>query len=112
MKPSRVLVFSATFGAGHVKAAEALIETIKNIKPSVEIMHEDSVAMLNKNVNYFLCALYIILMKRAPKVWGVFYKQTQELSEDSLIQRFLNTLGRSQFVTYLNIVKPDIIVCT
>ena len=112
LKPSRVLVFSATFGAGHVKAAEALIETIKNIKPSVEIMHEDSVAMLNKNMNYFLCALYITLMKRAPKVWGVFYKQTQELSEDSLIQRFLNTLGRGQFVTYLNIVKPDIIVCT
>jgi len=112
LKPTRVLVFSATFGAGHVKAAEALIETIKNTKPSVEITHEDSVAMLNKNVNYFLCTLYITLMKRAPKIWGVFYNQTQDLSKDSLFQRFLNTIGRSQFVTYLNLSKPDIIVCT
>ena len=112
MKPTRVLVFSATFGAGHVKAAEALIETIKNTEPSVEIIHEDSVAMLNRNVNAFLCVLYITLMKRAPKIWGLFYKQTQEIAEDSLFQRFLNTYGRSQFVTYLNLSKPDIIVCT
>ena len=112
MKPTRVLVFSATFGAGHIKAAEALIETIENTQPSVEIIHEDSVAMLNKNVNYFLCALYITLMKRAPKIWGFFYKQTQDLAKDSLFQRFLNTIGRSQFVAYLNLSKPDIIVCT
>ncbi|MDR3542125.1 MAG: glycosyltransferase [Desulfosporosinus sp.] len=112
MKPTRVLVFSATFGAGHVKAAEALIETIKNTEPSVEIIHEDSVAMLNKNVNAFLCALYITLMKRAPKIWGLFYKQTQELAKDSLFQRFLNTYGRSQFITYLSTSRPDIIVCT
>lgn len=112
MKPTRVLVFSATFGAGHLKAAEALIETIKNTKPSVEILHEDSVAMLSKNLNYFFCAVYITLMKRAPKIWGIFYKLTQELSENSLLQRFLNMFGRSQFVNYLNKSKPDIIVCT
>jgi len=112
LKPTRVLVFSATFGAGHVKAADAIIETIKNTKPSVEIIHEDSVAILNRKVNSFLCAFYIFLMKRAPKIWGLFYKQTQDLSKDSLFQRLLNLSGRSQFIAYLNMSKPDIIVCT
>jgi processive 1,2-diacylglycerol beta-glucosyltransferase len=112
LKQTRVLVFSASFGAGHVKAAEALIETIKNIKPSAEIIHRDSIAMLNKNLNYFLCKLYITLMKRAPKIWGVFYNQTQELPEDSLFQRFLNSFGRNTLVKYLNMLKPDVIVCT
>lgn len=112
MKSSRVLVFSASFGAGHVKAAEALIETLKDNEPSIKIIHEDSVALINKHLNFFLCGLYIKLMKRAPKVWGKFYKQTQELSYYSPFQRFLNTFGRSQLVTYMSRLKPDIIVCT
>ncbi|AFM41724.1 UDP-N-acetylglucosamine:LPS N-acetylglucosamine transferase [Desulfosporosinus acidiphilus SJ4] len=112
MKPIRLLIFSATFGAGHVKAAEALIESIKSFQPSVEIIHEDSVGKFNKYLNYFLCKLYITMMKRAPKLWGMFYKQTQEIAEDSLFQRFLNSFGRSQLAAYIEMVKPDVIVCT
>lgn len=112
MESSRVLVFSASFGAGHVKAAEALIETLKDTEPSLEIIHEDSIALINKNLNSFLCGLYIQLMKKAPKIWGKFYKQTQELSYYSPFQRFLNNFGRSQLVAYISRLKPDIIVCT
>lgn len=112
LKPLRILVFSASFGAGHQKAAEAIIETIKNVEPNSRIIHEDFMALINKALNYVMRNSYIKLIKRAPKLWGRFYNRTQKISEDSVFQRLLNTLGRSQFLKYIDSIQPDVIVCT
>lgn len=112
MKPLRILVFSASFGAGHLKAAEAMIEAIKNVEPTAEIVHEDFMMLINRTLNHLIRASYIKLIKRAPEIWGKFYNGTQQISEDSLFQRFLNTLGRARFIEYIQALKPDVIVCT
>ena len=112
MKALRILVFSASFGAGHLKAAEAMIETMKSVEPTAEIIHEDFMMLINSTLNHLIQASYIKLIKRAPEIWGKFYNRTQEIAEDSLFQRFLNTLGRTQFVKYIEAKRPDIIVCT
>ncbi|XWX63117.1 glycosyltransferase [Desulfitobacterium sp. AusDCA] len=112
LKPLRILVFSASFGAGHQKAAEAIIETIKNVEPNSRIIHEDFMVLINKALNYVMRNSYIKLIKRAPKLWGRFYNRTQKISEDSVFQRLLNTLGRSQFLKYIDSIQPDVIVCT
>lgn len=112
MKPLRILVFSASFGAGHLKAAEAIIEVIRSVEPSAEIIHEDFMMLINRTLNNVIRASYIKLIKRAPEIWGKFYNRTQKISEDSLFQRFLNTLGRTQFIRYIEDMKPDVIVCT
>lgn len=112
MRPLRVLVFSATYGAGHVKAAEALIAAIRSIDSSVEIIQEDAIALINKGLNSFLRSSYIEVIKHAPKIWGKFYYGTQKLAYDSLFQRFLNIFGRRQFVNYIKDLQPDVIVCT
>lgn len=100
MRPLRVLVFSATYGAGHVKAAEALIAAIRINDSEVEIIHEDAIALINKGLNHLLRSSYIGLIKHAPKIWGKFYYRTQEIADDSLLQCFLNTFGRRHFVKY------------
>lgn len=48
MEPMRILVFSATYGAGHVKAAEALIAALRMKEPSAEIIHEDAIELISK----------------------------------------------------------------
>lgn len=112
MRPLRVLVFSATYGAGHVKAAEALIAAIRINNSEVEIIHEDAIALINKGLNHILRSSYISLIKHAPKIWGKVYYRTQEIADNSLLQRFLNTFGRRHFVNYIQDLKPDVIVCT
>lgn len=112
MKPLRILIFSASFGAGHLKAAEAMIETIKSLEPTAEIIHEDFMTLINSTLNHWVQASYIKLIKRAPEIWGRFYNRTQQISEESLLQRFLNTLGRTQFAKYIEAARPDVIVCT
>lgn len=112
MRPLRVLVFSATYGAGHVKAAEALIAALRMNEPSAEIIHEDAIALISRVLNQLLRSSYIGVIKHAPKIWGKYYHRTQEIANDSLIQRFLNTFGRRQFINYIRDLEPDVIVCT
>lgn len=108
----RVIVFSATFGAGHVRAAEALIEAIRTKKPSAEITHVDSVAFLSKTLNKVIKSTYIELIKHTPRLWGKFYYRTSKIPPDSVLQRFLNVLGRHEFFNYIEELRPDVIICT
>lgn len=112
MKKLRVLIFSATFGAGHVRAAEAIFEAIRAKEPSSEIIHLDFGEFLNKTINTVIKSTYIELIKHTPKLWGKFYYRTSKISPHSVFQRFLNRLGRREFLEYINSLQPDLIICT
>lgn len=112
MSQLRVLVISAKFGCGHVKAAEAVIEALKDKEPNAEIIHVDFGAFLNKTLNSMIRITYIDMLKYTPKLWGRFYYKTSEISPDSIFQRFLNGLGRRELLNYINTLQPDLIICT
>lgn len=112
MKNLRVLVFSATFGAGHLRAAEALIEAIRMKNPRTEINHLDCGEFLSKTFNNILKNTYIGLIKHSPRLWGSFYRNTARIAPDSLIQRFLNNIGRNELEKVIRKQQPDIIICT
>lgn len=112
MHKPKILIFSASFGNGHIRAAEALTEAIRSKSPSAQIIHMDFGAMLNK---YFYLALkdfYISMLKHTPRVWGGFYYGTSRISQRSLVQRFLNSMGQNEYLKYIDAVQPDVIVCT
>ncbi|WP_075362990.1 MGDG synthase family glycosyltransferase [Desulfosporosinus metallidurans] len=112
MKQLRVLVFSATFGNGHLRAAEAVIEGIRIKEPSAEIIHLDFGDFLNKRVNSMVKNVYLEMIKRTPKLWGRLYYKTSKAQPRSMMQRFLNQLGRNDFLKYIHVFEPDLIVCT
>lgn len=112
MKQLRVLVFSASFGNGHLRAAEAVIEGIRIKEPSAKIMHWDFGAFLNMRINAIIKDFYSGLLKRAPKLWGRFYYKTGKIQPQSISQRLLNQIGRSHFLNYIQQFKPDLIICT
>ncbi|TGE33974.1 glycosyltransferase [Desulfosporosinus sp. Sb-LF] len=112
MKQLRVLVFSAAFGNGHMRAAEAVIEGIRIKEPLAEIIHLDFGDFLNKRFNIMAKKFYIDMIKHTPKLWGKFYYKTAKIQPKSMIQRFLNQLGRSNFLKYIQAFEPDLIVCT
>lgn len=112
MKQLRVLVFSAAFGNGHFRAAEAVIEGILSKEPQAAIIHLDFGDFLNKRFNTMAKNVYIEMIKHTPKLWGKFYYKTAKLQPESRIQRFLSQLGRSDFLKYIQAFEPDLIVCT
>ncbi|MHB8072743.1 MGDG synthase family glycosyltransferase [Desulfosporosinus fructosivorans] len=112
MKQLRILVFSAAFGNGHLRAAEAVIEEICLKEPMAIVTHLDFGDFLSKRFNSVVKKLYLELIKHSPKLWGKFYYQTAKLHPKSRIQRFLNQLGRTDFLKYIQEFEPDLIVCT
>lgn len=112
MKPLRVLVFSSTFGAGHIRAAEAIIESIQKIEPTAEIIHLDFMTLVSKVLNQLVRNSYIWTIRHVPKLWGKFYERTANIDVDSIVQRFFNNLGLMKFARYIELTKPDLIVCT
>ncbi|AET70934.1 UDP-N-acetylglucosamine:LPS N-acetylglucosamine transferase [Desulfosporosinus orientis DSM 765] len=112
MKQLKVLVFSASFGNGHLRAAEAVIEGIRIKEPTAEIIHLDFGDFLNKAVNTMIKNVYGEIINHIPKLWGRFYYRTSMVKPQSVGQRFLNKLGRKEFINYVNVLKPDLIICT
>lgn len=112
MKPIRILVFSSTFGAGHIRAAEAIIESLQKFEPTFEIIHLDFMTMISKLLNLLIRNSYIWIIKHLPKLWGKIYEKTEKIAPDSIIQRLFNTLGHKEFAQFINHIKPDVIVCT
>ena len=108
----RVLVISASFGNGHLRAAEGIIEAIRLEKPDTEIMHLDYGEFLNKTLNKFVKSTYIFMIKYSPKLWGEFYYGTSKIMPDSFVQRLLNHMGRKDLELYIKSQEPDLIVCT
>ena len=112
MNDPRILVFSARFGEGHLRAADALIESIYEVYPHAEIAHLDAMEMLNKKFNAVLKDFYLGMIKRTPKLWGGFYYGTSGISPNSGFQRLLNNFGQNKYIKCINILQPDLIVCT
>ncbi len=112
MKQLRVLLFSAAFGNGHLRAAEAVIEGILIKHPSAEIIHLDFGDFLNRRINTVIKYVYSEIIKYIPKVWGRFYYKTAKVHLRPQSEHFLSRLGRGEFLKYINVYKPDFIVCT
>ena len=112
MKQLKVLVFSAAFGNGHLRAAEAVIEGILIKHPSAKIIHLDFGDFLNQPINTLIKNVYSEMIKYIPKLWGRLYYKTAKVQLRAKSQHFLSRLGRSEFLKYIQVFKPDFIVCT
>ncbi|HZK54919.1 MAG TPA: glycosyltransferase [Desulfosporosinus sp.] len=112
MRQLRILVFSAGFGNGHFRAAEAVIEGLRIKEPNADIIHLDFGDFLSRWVNTMVKNVYIEMIKHTPKLWGKLYYKTARLQPESRLQRFLKQLGRSDFLKYIQAFAPDLIVCT
>jgi processive 1,2-diacylglycerol beta-glucosyltransferase len=108
----RVLIFSASAGTGHVKAAEALAKTFA-LDPRVEtVEHKDALIYTNKLFRDFYSKLYVQLIRSAPLVLGWVYKQSDEPWKTDQLRLRLDRLSALPLVKFIKNFRPDITVCT
>ena len=87
-KPSRVLILSASAGAGHVRAAEALLKDFAAhpavAAPGGEVQHWDILKYTNAVFRTIYSKMYLDLVNRAPWLLGMVYKSTDKPLEKHL----------------------------
>ena len=67
---NRVLILSASAGAGHVRAAEALRLAFIKLNAAEQIRHVDTLDYTNKVFRHFYSQTYLEMVNSAPEMLG------------------------------------------
>ena len=72
-KPPRILILSASVGAGHLRAAEAMELALRETAPEAFVRNLDVMDLTNRAFRRFYTRGYLGVMNRAPYVHGYLY---------------------------------------
>jgi processive 1,2-diacylglycerol beta-glucosyltransferase len=111
----RLLILSASAGAGHNRAAEAVHESAKTWCPGVETEWVDSLQYTNKLFSKLYERSYFWLASYAPDLWGALYKQLGKKRGPSSLDKAIelhDRLAYSKLMARVDEFKPDAVVCT
>lgn len=112
----RVLLLSASAGAGHIRAAQAIERAFEEIGDKTgerrEVQHLDILNYTNKVFRHFYSKAYIDLVNKMPEVPGWFYDKLDKPWKNERRRLALDKLNTRPFVKLLRQYQPDLIVCT
>lgn len=114
-RPTRIVLLSASAGAGHVRAAQALLATVEAEFPGVEAIHIDILSRTPWVFRRIYSSGYVFATVRLPRVWGLLYRLTVDLDDRGPLgslraaaeRPFLKRLFRE-----LDELEPDIVLTT
>jgi processive 1,2-diacylglycerol beta-glucosyltransferase len=108
----RVLVLSASAGAGHLRAAEAIEKAIRLRGLASEVQHLDVLKYTNKVFRHLYSKAYIDLVNRAPEVLGWLYDHLDDPEKNDPIRLAFDRLNSNPFIRFLKRYQPDVAICT
>jgi processive 1,2-diacylglycerol beta-glucosyltransferase len=110
----KVLLLSASAGAGHVRAAEAIEKAFKEAAngDGREVHHLDILNYTNKVFRHLYSKAYIDLVNKLPEVPGWVYDKLDKPWKNERRRLALDKLNTRPLVKLLRGYQPDLIVCT
>jgi processive 1,2-diacylglycerol beta-glucosyltransferase len=107
----RVLLLSATSGAGHVRAAQALEKAFSSRGDCV-VEHIDALQHVSKLFQRIYDKAYISMVRRAPELMGVLYERTDQPWRHPRRRLTLDRLNTGPMIRLLKRLQPDLCVAT
>ncbi len=108
----RVLILSATTGGGHMRAAQALEEVIKERNCEDVVMVVDGLEYVNHYFNKIVVDSYKFAAMKIPSMYGmVYHASNSDNNLYKLIQK-TNSHFAKKFIPLLAEFRPDVMVST
>lgn len=111
----RILVLSASVGAGHMRAAQGVELALKELAPTATVRNVDILTLATKGFRKLYGQAYLDLVNRAPHMLGYFYdlldEPTRRGVKSSPMLLALEKLNLRPFIKMLD-EGWDLIVCT
>jgi processive 1,2-diacylglycerol beta-glucosyltransferase len=112
MRLKKVLLLSASSGAGHTRAAQAIERALIEMKAAEVIRHVDTLDYTNKLFRHLYSKAYIEMVSKAPEVMGWLYDQFDKPWKNERRRLAFDKLNTRPFVKMLQEYQPDITICT
>ena len=114
--PARILVLSASVGAGHMRAAQAVELALKELAPDAEVRNVDLLTLTNAAFRQVYGKSYLDLVNKAPHVLGYFYdlmdRPRPPKSKRDRFRLLVEKLNLSKFAELLESGRWDVVVNT
>jgi processive 1,2-diacylglycerol beta-glucosyltransferase len=113
----RILVLSASVGAGHVRAAEAVELALRQIVPKATVKNIDVLSLTNAAFRHVYGKAYLDLVNKAPHVLGYFYDlmdrpRRSAQSHSDRLRLLVERLNLKRFVELLEGESSDLVINT
>jgi|RhiMetdeSRZDD1v2_1073273.scaffolds.fasta_scaffold28751_8 processive 1,2-diacylglycerol beta-glucosyltransferase len=108
----RVLVLSASAGAGHVRAAQAVERALGLAGAAREVRHVDALEHTTKLFRRLYARTYLDLVNHAPELLGWLYDYMDTPWRGQRRRLALDKLNTRPFVRLLESYQPEWTVCT
>ncbi len=106
----KILIFSASTGGGHKRAAAALEETIKRLNPEASVTVVDGLAAIGKFYDKAIVQGYYFLVKKTPTFYGGLYKITDRKNLMYKAVMKSNSSMASKLLEEIKKHDPDVII--
>jgi processive 1,2-diacylglycerol beta-glucosyltransferase len=107
----RVLLLSASSGAGHVRAAQAL-EKAFSMRGDCVVEHIDALRFVSKLFQRVYNKAYIAMVRRVPELMGVIYERTDQPWNHPRRRLAMDRLNTQPMIRMLKRLQPDLCVAT
>ncbi|MEZ5347143.1 MAG: glycosyltransferase [Pyrinomonadaceae bacterium] len=108
----KILILSASVGAGHVSAANAIEKEILNQKAAEEVKNIDVLEYTNPLFRRLYGKAYIEMVNSMPEVLGWIYESLDKPWQNEKRRLALDRLNTQPFIRLIKKEKPDIAICT
>lgn len=113
----RILVLSASVGAGHLRAAEAVELALRQVRPDAFVKNLDILTLTNAAFRRIYGKAYLDLVNHAPHFLGYFYDLTDRPSRSGKnrtdkLRLVLEKLNLKPFITLLKEETWDLVINT
>jgi processive 1,2-diacylglycerol beta-glucosyltransferase len=110
-RPPRVLILSASSGAGHVRAAQALEQAFR-MRGDCIVEHVDALNHVSKLFQRIYEDAYIAMVKSVPELMGLLYDRTDQPWSNARRRLALDRLNTQPMIRMLKRVQPDLCIAT
>lgn len=112
----RILVLSASVGAGHVRAAQAVELALRQLEPRAEVVNLDVLELTNATFRRLYGQAYLDLVNKAPHVLGYFYdlldRPPSPQRKSDRLRLLVERLNLGRFIRYLREHDCELVVNT
>lgn len=108
----KVLILSASAGAGHVRAAQALEKAFSESGRVGEIRHIDTLEFTTKIFRNLYSKAYLDMVASAPEILGWLYDQSDRPWKNQRQRLAFDKLNTRPFIKLMESYSPDMVVCT